>query len=165
MSKTTVRGGEKAQKKMGELVDDLNNSIKTLEVGFFSTAKYPPVATGMKGGRKQTPHPVTLIAAWNELGNARIPARPFMRPAAHNAIPLIKTMLKQHLNGNQFGFTKQTANLTGTLVQNAIQTKITSLKTPPNTDRTIKRKGSSNPLIDTGFLRQTVTWALDGQQQ
>ena len=38
---------------------------------------------------------------------------------------------------------------------------ITQLDTPPNTPKTIARKGSSNPLIDTGFLRANVTFKVE----
>jgi hypothetical protein len=38
-----------------------------------------------------------------------------------------------------------------------IQTSIRDLKNPVNADYTIQKKGSSNPLIDTGRLRQSVT--------
>ena len=38
-----------------------------------------------------------------------------------------------------------------------IKKKITSIKTPKNHPFTIMRKGSSNPLIDSGQMRATVT--------
>ena len=37
---------------------------------------------------------------------------------------------------------------------------ITNLRSPPNTPATIERKGSSNPLIDTGGMRQAVDWRI-----
>lgn len=41
-----------------------------------------------------------------------------------------------------------------------IQKYLTSLRTPPNHPTTIKDKGSSNPLIDTGRLRQSITYKV-----
>ncbi|WP_206601386.1 hypothetical protein [Indiicoccus explosivorum] len=41
-----------------------------------------------------------------------------------------------------------------------IQRKMTSLRSPANADITVKNKGSSNPLIDTGGMRQRVTWKV-----
>lgn len=49
----------------------------------------------------------------------------------------------------------------GVLAQGDIQMEITALSSPPNTPSTIARKGSSNPLIDTGAMRGAVTWKLD----
>ncbi|MGY3186451.1 hypothetical protein [Lysinibacillus sp. TE18511] len=41
-----------------------------------------------------------------------------------------------------------------------IQKKITDLDAPPNAPSTIAKKGSSNPLIDTGGLRMRVTYKV-----
>ena len=37
---------------------------------------------------------------------------------------------------------------------------ITEIKNPPNAAGTISAKGSANPLMDTGLMRQSVTWAV-----
>lgn len=41
-------------------------------------------------------------------------------------------------------------------VASDVRKNITKLRTPPLADITIKRKGSSNPLIDTGSMRNAV---------
>lgn len=41
-----------------------------------------------------------------------------------------------------------------------VQRKMTDLQTPPNAPITVANKGSSNPLIDTGRMRQAVTWRV-----
>ncbi|MBD8026427.1 hypothetical protein H9636_07115 [Ureibacillus sp. Re31] len=41
-----------------------------------------------------------------------------------------------------------------------IQEKITDLDAPPNAPSTIAKKGSSNPLIDTGGLRSRITYRV-----
>ena len=43
-----------------------------------------------------------------------------------------------------------------------IQTRIAKGIDPPNAPATIKRKGSSKPLIDTGQLRASVTYRVQG---
>ena len=50
------------------------------------------------------------------------------------------------------------ASLTGFAEQVAgdVRRNITKLRTPPNAPATITKKGSSNPLIDTGTMRQSV---------
>lgn len=52
-------------------------------------------------------------------------------------------------------------NKLGIVAQGDIQSEITSLRSPPNSAVTIARKGSSNPLIDTGAMRQAVTWVVE----
>lgn len=51
----------------------------------------------------------------------------------------------------------------GARIQGDIQQKITSLRTPPNAPLTVERKNSSNPLIDSGALRQRVTWVVSNK--
>ena len=48
---------------------------------------------------------------------------------------------------------------------NAIAREITNLKEPPNAESTILKKGSSNPLIDTGDMRKSVKWKLRPPKQ
>lgn len=49
-------------------------------------------------------------------------------------------------------------DLYGEQMAGAIKTKIRNISTPPNSSATILAKGSSNPLIDTGGLLESVTW-------
>lgn len=46
----------------------------------------------------------------------------------------------------------------GTTMVNDIKRKITKLRTPINKASTVARKGSSNPLIDTGAMRNAIRW-------
>lgn len=55
---------------------------------------------------------------------------------------------------------QQALNAIGGFVATRIQAYLTDLKTPPLAESTIRRKGSSNPLIDTGQLRDSITWQV-----
>lgn len=48
----------------------------------------------------------------------------------------------------------------GGYVATHVQAYMVDLKTPPNAPSTIRRKGSSNPLIDTGQLKDSITWKV-----
>ena len=48
----------------------------------------------------------------------------------------------------------------GGAVVSMFQDYLTELQTPPLSSATIERKGSSNPLIDTGRLRQAITYRV-----
>ena len=50
----------------------------------------------------------------------------------------------------------------GGYVATHVQAYMVDLKTPPNAPSTIARKGSSNPLIDTGQLKDAITWRVVG---
>lgn len=103
-------------------------------------------------------------AIWNHYGTSRgIPARPFllnsMRKNRSKYLDAMKTSASKILRGETSLST--VLNKLGIFAQGHIQAEITSLKSPPNAPATIKRKGSSNPLIDTGAMRAAITWKLD----
>lgn len=52
-------------------------------------------------------------------------------------------------------------DLCGQQFATAIKTYIRDLKTPANHPYTVEQKGSSNPLIDTGNLLESITWVKD----
>lgn len=53
-------------------------------------------------------------------------------------------------------------NQVGVLAVGYTQKYITDLQDPPNAASTIRKKGSSNPLVDSGAMRQSVKHALVG---
>jgi hypothetical protein len=119
-------------------------------------------------------------AVWNEFGTrggasgggwgGPIPERPFMRNAMRDgkgkieqamktaAISMVRTAAA---GGNGAALKRQALAKLGVLGQGLIQTEITSLSSPPNSPVTVELKGSSNPLIDSGEMRQSVTWKVD----
>ncbi|MFC1012992.1 hypothetical protein ACFGW2_03805 [Pasteurella multocida] len=95
------------------------------------------------------------LAAVFEFGNDHIPERPFLR---------------QTLNDNQEKYISMFVNLfkkgvepekiyeqLALIAQADVQENIVRGNWVPNNAKTIKRKGSSKPLIDTGRLRQSIT--------
>ena len=56
---------------------------------------------------------------------------------------------------------RQAAGRVGEFMKDRIQVSITTLRSPGNAPATIREKGSSNPLIDEGFLRNSVAWVID----
>lgn len=102
-------------------------------------------------------------AIWNHYGTSRgIPSRPFLlnaiRKNRRKYIEALKTSGAKILRGE--ATLDQTMSKLGILAQGDIQQEITNLRTPPNAPSTIRAKGSSNPLIDTGEMRSKVTWQV-----
>lgn len=52
-------------------------------------------------------------------------------------------------------------NNIGMFASNLVKLKIVNGPFKPLADITVKRKGSSKPLIDTGALRQAITWVVE----
>ena len=48
----------------------------------------------------------------------------------------------------------------GLNIQSALQEYLTEISSPPNHPFTVERKGSSNPLIDEGRLRDSITYKI-----
>ncbi len=51
----------------------------------------------------------------------------------------------------------------GESVTSMIKARIAAGIAPPDSPSTIKRKGSSTPLVDTGQLKGSVAWELPGR--
>ena len=51
-------------------------------------------------------------------------------------------------------------NTLGNYIVGLVQEYMTDLRSPPNHPATVARKKSSNPLIDTGRLRQSITYKV-----
>lgn len=98
------------------------------------------------------------IATFNEYGTRDIPARPFIRTAIDENSAKYEAMFKKGMGFlvKPGGALKLINRLSLKAVAD-VQRKITQVKSPPNAASTIKAKGSSNPLIDTGRLRQSIS--------
>lgn len=88
-----------------------------------------------------------------------IPERSFIRGGFDSkqkdiesrAIYLLKKVLLMELDVYSY------FDLLGDYIAGQLKDYMTDLNSPPNHPFTIERKGSSNPLIDTGRLRQSIT--------
>lgn len=102
------------------------------------------------------------VAAWNEYGTENAPARPFMRQTLEDYEDQIisrgQSQFKKGLNGDKNAQT--TFNAMGTYVKGCIQKEIRDGEFEPNAPSTIAKKGSDKPLIDTGRMRQSVTYVI-----
>ena len=103
------------------------------------------------------------IAVWNEYGTRRIPSRPFLRTAADkNQKDWAK--LAQQVGGRVIDGTmsaEQGLELIGNKMVGDIQQVIGNRSLlAPNAPATVRRKGSDAPLIDTGQLRQAISFEV-----
>jgi hypothetical protein len=103
-------------------------------------------------------------AVWNNFGTSRgIPERPFMQ----NSVRANQGKYRQALKTSAAKILRGESSLQivmqklGVVGQGDIQAEITALMTPPNAPSTIRQKGSSKPLIDTGEMRSAVTFQVE----
>lgn len=101
------------------------------------------------------------IAAWNELGTVHIPARPFLRQSVDDNLSKINNFLRQKKKDLVRGVSaEQVLKEIGIFQKDLIQEKITDGSFAPNAPSTVRKKGSSKPLIDTGRMRQSVNYEI-----
>lgn len=108
--------------------------------------------------------PVALIAAVHEYGAPEkgIPERSFLRSSIHENrdkyVQLNRRNLVAALHGKMN--IEQALGQLGEVAAGDVKAKIASGDFASLKPETIKRKGSSKPLIDTGQLRQSVAWEI-----
>lgn len=138
-------------------INRLKNVLRELknhsvEVGIFGSDEYVMIASVHEFG----------ATIQRGEGTITIPERSFLRTTFDEKneewVNFFKSQLKQVL---RFQMDVQTLfNRLGARMVGDIQKKITNLDAPPNAPSTIIKKGSSNPLIDTGGLRMRVAYKV-----
>lgn len=117
------------------------------------------VAVGFPLGQAQAyPDGTSVVSvASSHVYGLGVPKRDFMGFAkdeiTNKTAPIIVKALKSENKDSLY----EAAGLTA---QAAIQNAIVALDEPPNSPKTIARKGSANPLIDTGHMVQSVTYVV-----
>lgn len=104
----------------------------------------------------------------NGAPKANIPARPFLIPGIRNArpkvIPKFKAAAEAVLRGD-LGAASRALHSAGLTGQNEVRAVINAGPPPPLSERTLearRRRGRTGdvPLIDTGQLRNSITYVL-----
>lgn len=103
------------------------------------------------------------VASVNEFGSddGRIPERSYIRSTAEDNAEEWERMqtnvLKAVAEGKPETHIDKLLEGVGVRMQSQIQERIVELDDPPNAPSTIKAKGSSSPLIDTGQLKSSIS--------
>ncbi len=147
-----ITGRVERKGNAGEVLERIRAAIfgpSTVKVGFI---------------QGEAPADQVAIASYNEFGTSRIPERPFFRNAMSENKGSYGTLMrndaKRIVTGEQT--MSRTLDRLGLKAQGDVQQSIVDLQSPPNAPATIKAKGSSNPLINTGSLRQSVSFKIEG---
>lgn len=143
------------RKKINGGVEALKKRVKipgTVDVGIIDAGEHPSGDITVAG-----------IGFVHEFGSVTVPERSFIRSTIQkrkkDIISLQKKLLKKISNGQME--VKEGLELIGEFTSAAIKEKIIAIKSPPNTPATIAAKGSSNPLIDTGQLKNSITYKVN----
>ena len=139
----------------------LRDSIRNphVVVGIYGpAAKAPHVGAGGSEGEGLT---VAQIASIHEFG-VGVPERSFIRGTVDARAKEISRMAKrlaaQVLDGRKT--TAAALDLLGAYVHGQIIRRINKRIPPPLAASTIRRKGSSTPLVDKGQLKGSIAWEV-----
>ena len=131
----------------------VNGYTSKVEVGYFANQ-------GNHAGRR----PITLgnLAAIHEHGTSRIPARPFVAPSLRKNRGKYLKLAGKQITPVILGRRTTTSvwHMLGQEEVKDVQSYMITASFVPLSPKTIKAKGLSKPLIDTGQLRQSVTYRV-----
>ena len=120
------------------------------------------IQVGFQGDQKyEDGTSIAQVAAVNEFGASDIPERPFMRQSFENHEGELQAVCDaaQRLVSSG-GSAEQALQQVGVVAKGLVQDEIVNGGFAPNAESTIKKKGSEQPLIDTGTMRQSVNFVV-----
>jgi hypothetical protein len=153
---------------MSVVIRTRDTGYRALEQRLEKAAKSLELTVGIHddaGAAAHGPFSVIDIATKNEFGLG-VPARSFIgawadeRHASHedDLRKLGRALIKGTVPSPKIGMAQL-----GEAYVGQVQTRIAGGIAPPNSPVTIKRKGSSTPLIHTGVLRSSIAAKVDGE--
>lgn len=104
---------------------------------------------------------IAEVAAYNEFGSSDTPERPFMRQSFENHESELQAACDAaNRLVSSGGSADQALQQIGVVAKGLVQEEIVNGGFAPNAESTIKKKGSEQPLIDTGTMRQSVNFVV-----
>lgn len=131
--------------------------IANIKVKLQTKNKQGSLEVGILEGKYPNGLNIAQNARFQEFGTYNIPPRPFFRNA-------LKQNQKKWITFYKRGLKQRDTNIVGkvgVMASSDIKMSITKTLTPPNAKSTIKKKGSSHPLIDTGLLRSAIDYKVN----
>lgn len=141
-----------------------DHGLNRIKKEYEKLAQKPHAKVGVlaDAGTYQDGTSIAMVSAWNEFGTSKIPARPHIRGGIIQSRANIKRIKKQVILGIHKGAfdTRRGLDIIGQAGQDAVRRRINTITSPANSEYTIKMKGSSKPLIDTGQLLGSINYEV-----
>ena len=140
------------EEKLDGVLRHLYASNKAVKVGILENAT-----------NADTGASIAEYAYWNEFGTKNIPPRPFFRNAiSDNSDTWAKSISSQlkTMGVTDKNVVAKALRRTGKLMRSDIQQSISKGGFKPLKPATIKRKGKATPLVDTGDMRNAISYKV-----
>lgn len=134
--------------------DELNKALSKLKTDDFVTVGVHESDNARVGDTMTN----ARLGAIQHYGNDRIPARPWLDTGVASVTPDIVDTITDGIEDG-LGM-DQILNRVGVVTVAGVQNYMDELDTPANAPSTVAKKGDDNPLIDTGELKQSVTYGI-----
>lgn len=120
------------------------------------------VKVGFIGNHYPDGTSVVSVAYFHEFGTSKMPARPFLRLGVRRFNAEEPALRRRASRAVLFGMPRaQALGLIGAKARDHVVAQINDNTPPALAPATIKAKGSSKTLVDTGLLKQSVTWEIN----
>ena len=156
-----ITGGDNLRRLMRKAREQ---GVHEISAGFYTGQKYNEIrrkkrrkpGSAQRGRRRK--RPLAQVAAWQEWGTPTVPERPFMRPVlAWLRTPgTVARLLRPAIDVKTGELRAGPAVRVADILKGKIQQNIRTKRIPPNTVATIRKKGSNDPLIDSGQMLRGV---------
>lgn len=136
-----------------------STDIKRVKISKKNQEEGGPTHKYEKGRSHTSTANLADVATWMEFGTRSIPSRPFMKKAFDENFDRIFAFVKREhaafIDGKQS--MEDGLKKIGVFFEGLVKKTIASGSFKGLSAQTIRRKGSSKPLIDTGRLRQSIS--------
>jgi phage gpG-like protein len=168
MARSRVKVIDHGWKRIKKEIDKIHKSyVKVGAITGGGEKKYTThdsVPGGEPQGNQNRSMTVAHLASVHEFGvpSQNIPSRPFMAQAFNKNKSKLKKVIRQLVSDIFKGSIKTDGALRklGVIHQGQVRETITSGSFTPLKTATVRRKGSSKPLQDTGRLKQSIDFEV-----
>lgn len=158
-----IKEVDKGYNRLKQTLSKLNRGQNSVDVGLFGEGKVKETAKSSKAKSITAPE-LVIIGATHEFGSPQknIPERSYLRATLQEHKDEVTALFSQRvpellLKGEDV---KKFLDKIGVWFTGLVQKKIVTGPFKKLKQKTIDAKGSSKPLIDTGRLRQSITYRV-----
>lgn len=159
----TYKEVDRGYEKLKQTLAKISHGQNTVDVGLFGEGKVKETARSKKSDKVSAPE-LVVIGATHEFGSPQknIPERSYLRATLEEHKEEVTALFSQSvpellLKGQDV---KKFLDKIGVWFTGLVQKKIVTGPFEKLNQKTIDAKGSDKPLIDTGRMRQSITYRV-----